>query len=132
LVRAWVNRIGGWRRRAPRISRQEALAAIPVRNGQVRWEVNGREEVVLLIPRRQDRLGRLLNRIFAAPEHRQIVLDEIGSEVWQLCDGEHTVDEIIRTLASRHRLSRREVELSLTLYLQQLARRRLIGLMVRR
>lgn len=129
-MRALVNRIG--RRRAPSLSRQEALAAIPIRNDQVRWEVNGRQEVVLLIPRRQDRLGQLLNRIFAAPEHRQIVLDEIGSEVWQLCDGEHTVDEIVRTLTSRHRLSRREVELSLTLYLQQLARRRLIGLIVRR
>jgi hypothetical protein len=38
------------------------------------------------------------------------------------------VDGIVRQLAKKYRLNRREVELSLAKYLQQLARRGLIGL----
>jgi len=38
------------------------------------------------------------------------------------------VDGIVRQLSTQYRLSRREVELSLSRYLQQLARRGLVGL----
>jgi hypothetical protein len=116
------------RRRQPRLTKGEVLAALPLRNPVVEWELNEHAEVVLKVPRRQDRVGKLLSRIFSAPEHKQIVLDEVGSDVWQLCTGENSVDAIVRTLSKKYRLNRREVELSLTKYLQQLARRGLIGL----
>jgi hypothetical protein len=115
-------------RRQPQVSKAEVLGAHPVRNALVEWELNDRGEVVLRVPRRQDRVGKILSRIFAAPDHRQIVLDELGSRVWQLCTGQNTVDGIVRQLAKQYRLSRREVELSLSRYLQQLARRGLVGL----
>jgi hypothetical protein len=115
-------------RRQPRVSKSEVLGAHPVRNALVEWELNDRDEVVLRVPRRQDRVGKILSRVFAAPDHRQIVLDELGSRVWQLCTGKNTVDGIVRQLAQQYRLSRREVELSLSRYLQQLARRGLVGL----
>ncbi|MBI3910517.1 MAG: PqqD family protein [Armatimonadetes bacterium] len=120
------------RQKRPAFSKQEVLSAVPVRNERVHWDLNDEGEVVLHIPRRQDRLGRILNRIFAAPEHRRLVLDELGSQVWQLCDGEHSVEMIIRSLARTHKLSRREVELSLSVYLKQLAQRQLVGLVLRR
>lgn len=116
------------RRRQPGVSKAEVLGAFPVRNALVAWELNDRDEVVLRVPRRQDRVGKILSRIFAAPDHRQIVLDELGSRVWQLCTGKNTVESIVRDLAKQYRLSRREVELSLSRYLQQLARRGLVGL----
>jgi hypothetical protein len=115
-------------RRRPRLTKGEVLGAHPVRNGLVDWEVNEHGEVVLRVPRRQDRLGRVLTRLFAAPEAKQLVLDEVGSEVWKLCTGQNSVDAIVRALAKKYRLNRREVELSLSKYLQQLARRGLIGL----
>lgn len=115
-------------RRRPRVSKSEVLGAHPVRNTLVAWELNDRDEVVLRVPRRQDRVGKFLSRIFSAPDHRQIVLDELGSRVWQLCTGQNSVDGIVRQLAKQYRLSRREVELSLSRYLQQLARRGLVGL----
>jgi hypothetical protein len=99
-----------------------------VRNGLVSWELNDRGEVMLQVPRREDRVGRLLSRVFAAPEHRQIVLDTVGSEVWQLCTGRNSVDALVRALSQQHKFSRREAELSLSRYLQQLARRGLVGL----
>lgn len=112
----------------PNISRQEILAAVPVRNALVEWETNDHDEVVLRVPRRQDRVGRILHRVFAAPPFKQVVLDEVGSDVWHLCTGENSVDAIVKTLAKKYKLSRREVELSLASYLRTLAQRGLIGL----
>ena len=112
----------------PKISRHEILAAVPVRNSLVEWETNDHDEVVLRVPRRVDRVGRLLHRFFVAPPFKQVVLDEVGSDVWNLCTGENSVDAIVKTLAKKYKLSRREVELSLASYLRTLAQRGLIGL----
>lgn len=116
------------RQRRPRLTKGEVLGVHPVRNALVSWDKNERGEVVLRVPRRQDRVGKLLGRLFAAPEYRQVVLDEVGSEVWQLCTGANSVEKIVRALSLKYHLSRREVELSLSRYLHQLARRGLVGL----
>ena len=136
---ALLNRVP-WvaRRRAEQFSRQNVLSARPFRNELIEWEVRepeegGREEapaVVLRVPRRQDRWGRMLNRFFEGPSHRQVILDELGTDVWQMCDGETSIEALIRALAKKHKLERREVELSLTMYLKTLARRGFIGLRV--
>src|SRR5207237_5055515 len=83
----------------PKISRQEILSAVPVRNALVEWETNDHDEVVLKVPRRQDRIGRVLHRVFVAPPFKQVVLDEVGSDVWQLCTGENSAEAIVKTLA---------------------------------
>ena len=122
----------------PKFSRADVLNARPFRNPLIEWELRKPEgeedaagpEVVLHVPRRQDRLGKLLNRFFEGPSHRDVVLDELGTDVWQLCDGEASVEAIIRALAKKHKLERREVELSLTMYLRTLAKRGFIGLHV--
>ena len=112
----------------PKITREEILAAVPVRNSLVEWETNEQEEVVLRIPQRQDQAGRLLRRFFAAPPFKQVVLDELGSDVWHLCTGENNVDAIVKEIARKYKLGRREVELSLANYLRTLAQRGYIGL----
>jgi hypothetical protein len=101
---------------------------VPVRNTLIEWEVNEHGEIVLRVPRRRDRVGRLLHRVFVAPPFKQVVLDDLGSEVWQLCTGENNVDTIVKTLSRKYKLGRREVELSLANYLRTLAQRGFIGL----
>lgn len=128
-----------WRPRThgqPGLSREEALNLVPCRNPQLRWDERGPDQntghlvpvVVLRVPRRQDGWPGLLNRFVAGPETREVILDELGTDVWQLCDGAASVEQIIRELARRHRLGRREVELSLTAYLRILAKRGYIQL----
>jgi len=116
------------KRYPPRISREEILAAVPIRNALIEWETNDHDEVVLQIPCRKDKTGRLLHRFFAAPPFKQVVLDELGSDVWNLCTGENNVDAIVKALAKKYKLGRREVELSLANYLRTLAQRGYIGL----
>ncbi len=64
---------------------------------------------------------------FRMPETRAVELDELGSFVWGMCDGENTVDKIIKSVSARYKLNRREVEMSVATYLQMLADRNFIG-----
>jgi Coenzyme PQQ synthesis protein D (PqqD) len=115
-------------RRRSQTDWREVLRALPVRNIRLDWSEDDAGMVALRIPQRQDRWVRFLNRIAAAPEHKQVVLDEIGSDVWRMCDGATPVEAIVRALMKKYKLSRREVELSLSLYLKQLAKRGYLGL----
>lgn len=129
VIAAILDRLPFLRQRRARVDRRVVLSALPVRNRLVEWSDEGEGGVILRVPRRRDGLAGLLNRVVAAPEHRQVQLDEVGSDVWRMCDGASTVETIIGELAKKYRLNRREVELSLGQYLKQLAQRRYIGLL---
>lgn len=116
------------RRRRPRLSRQQALQARPIRNPHLSTKRNERDELTLVVPRRGDWVGRLLSLVFIVPKERGIVLDAVGEDVWELCDGEHTVEELIRQVGEKYKLNPKEAEVSLTDYLRQLGKRNLIGL----
>jgi len=116
-------------RRQPRLSKHEALAARPVRNQAVEWRAEG-ERTVLVLRRREDRLGRLLSLLFVVPKERKIELDRVGSLVWRQCDGRHTVAELIAELAGKYKLNRKEAEVSLTSFLRMLGKRKLIAIAV--
>lgn len=131
MVIGWLKEQVQPRRKRP--SRAEVLGARPVRNPAVQWSREARSEerpavVLLRVPRRADRVGNLVARWFRLPDHKKIELDEIGSEVWERCDGATSVEAITRAICERYRLNRRQGETSVTAYLRMLAQRRLIGL----
>ncbi len=108
-------------------TREQLLSARPVRNDSLRWfKEDG--EVKLFVPRRKGRFGDLAGRLFRLPDEKQLVLDRVGSGVWELCDGIHNVREILLYVQQRHKLSRREAEVSVSAYLKILAERALIGI----
>ena len=79
------------------------------------------------MPRRSDKVGDLIARWFKLPDHKKIELDEIGSDVWEMCDGRATVEALSRAICASYRLNRRQGETSVTAYLRMLAQRRLVG-----
>jgi len=99
----------------------------PVRNDAVIWQENAAGEAELNIPYRKDRFARVVAFIVHLPETRRVQLDEVGTFVWKLCDGNHTVDGIVREMARHYKMNRAEVEASVGRYLQMLAERRFIG-----
>ena len=113
----------------PKIDRKQALAVVPLRNPLIEWERKGKE-VVLSIPTRDDRFARLFKRLVRnLPDKREIGLDEVGSSVWELCNGERSIDSIVGSVSKIYKLTRREAEASVTMFLQTLAKRSFIGLM---
>ena len=117
-------------RKKPVITRDQALRTRPVRNPVLKWETGEDGQIRLLIPRRDDFVGRMLCKIFRAPEHKEIILDEVGSGIWELCDGERSVEAIVSATSGKYKITRRECETSVGMYLKMLGERNLLGFQV--
>ena len=59
---------------------------------------------------------------------RRTELDRLGSEVWRFCDGKATVESIIDSFASSHRLTFHEARVAVTGYLRTLIRRGVLAI----
>lgn len=120
--------------RKNRPDRLQILSARPIRHPKIVWSreptrLEGAPELVLVqVPRRQDKWGNLIARWFKLPDHKKIELDQIGSDVWELCDGNHSIESIATRISKSYKLNKRQAETSVTAYLKMLADRRLIGL----
>lgn len=115
------------RRKQVSLTKDQVLACRPVRNPNLEWETSGNGEVVITLRRRSDTLGRVMSLLFAVPRIRRLVLEPPGTEVWALCDGHHSVEEIMEHLSKEYKLNLKEAELSLVTYLRDMAKRGLIG-----
>jgi len=122
--------------KAPSLGRSDFLRLKPVRNPMVEWKRDEEGKVRITIPLkkpssqdegRRPRRGGFFSRFFPEPKERRIQLDEIGSDVWELCDGERTVKDIVDHLCEKYKLLPREVEVPLNSYLNSLVKRGLIG-----
>ena len=120
------------RKRQPRLrrTREQVARSVPVRNKLVEWRKEESGEVSLIIPVDQKRHLRMLIRVMGLPNKRVVGLDEVGSYVWEHCDGETTFGELVQELASEFRMTPREAEASLTEFFRLLGRRGILGFIV--
>jgi len=120
-----------FRRHKP-LTREQSLASVPLRNEAVEVGRTDAGDVQLSVPRRDTWWVKALARLLYVPKRRRIALDEVGSFVWELCDGRHNVRQIIQALCQRYKLHRKEAEVSVVAYLRQLAKKGLIGIAVQK
>jgi hypothetical protein len=121
-----------FRKKTPQLDRRELLKSKPIHNERLEWEKMDDGEVMLSIPRRRSWWINLIARVFYVPTKRTVILDDIGSMVWGLCDGKNTVDVVISALRKEYKLDQKEAEVSTLTYLKQLAEKGLIGFAVTR
>lgn len=115
--------------RPPEIDRQAVMTLRPGRNSALTWEKQEGGETILTVPQNQKagRVTRFMARYIGAPSERRVELDEVGSYVWELCDGNHTIETIVQKTSKEYKMSRREAEVSVTMFLQMLHERNFIG-----
>lgn len=113
-------------KKKPELSRSTVLRARPLRNPSARWETEEGETIITIPLKPKGKGAKLLSRWFPVSEEKQIALDEIGSEVWALCDGQSTIEQIIKKIGEKYKLNRKEAEASILEYLRQLSRRKLV------
>jgi len=106
------------------------LNSRPARNEELTWEKNDDGEVQITVRRQETWKVRLISKIFYIPKKRKITLDEVGTEVWQLCNGRNTVARMIEDLSDKYQLNRKEAEVSLLAYLKTMAQKRFIGFVI--
>ena len=114
----------------PEVTRQEQLDARPLRHSSVRWEKSDNEITILISLRSSGKIGFIARLMKMREGEKEIQLDEVGSSVWEMCDGEHDLNDIINMLCRQYKLSRREADVSAREFLKSLAQRNLIGLIV--
>ena len=71
------------------------LSAKPIRNEAVEWEEE-EGKVVLIYPKNFTRFEKFLHRHVGGPTDIRRPLDEKGTLIWNMCDGEHNVHEICK------------------------------------
>jgi len=118
--------------KGPEIPRSEFLQMKPVRNPMLRWERNQHGNFSVFIPlqrpeAKKKRRRELLSKLAPPPKEKEIQLDKVGSIVWELCDGEKTVQDIVGHLHDKYKLLPTEAEVSLNAYFNDLSKRGLVG-----
>lgn len=113
------------------LPRGEMLGLKPVRVREIAWEMRPEDEAPgakLTVPRRDDRVGQILSRIFRVTATKTIELDEINAQLWARCDGQHSVDQLIRYACETYKMNRRQGEVGVITAMRMFAQRGLIGL----
>jgi hypothetical protein len=75
---------------------QRFLSVYPVRN-PVKW-IFKNERVVLVYPKNFTNFESWLHKRIGGPDMIRRPLDEVGSKVWLMCDGKHTIEVICNEL----------------------------------
>ena len=114
------------------ISREQALKSIPVRNIQISEESSTSGEVIIhYLTTMRPWISKVVRRFGGAeaqPQTKKLQLDQLGTEVWKLIDGNRSVRLIIKAFAESNQLQIREAEVAVTQFIRDLGKRGLIGL----
>jgi hypothetical protein len=120
------------RPKGPTISRAEALDRIPIKNSQISENRLETGEVIIEYPVSMRPFFAGLAKRFGGQEARtqikKLQLDELGTSVWNLMDGQRSVRQLVKMFAGTHQLEIREAEVSVTQFIRELGRRGLIGM----
>ena len=120
-------------RRRVRLTRQQSLASVPVPNTACTVTRDDSGLATITIPLRRTRAMSVIALLLWLPKgkrERVVELDTVGSYVHGLCDGRRTIQQIVDIFAGRYKLTHKEATLSITAYVEQLARRGIVALMV--
>ena len=112
------------------VSGGQLLDAVPTCNRAVRAERRGGALVLWVPIQRRWWMDGPLGWFLPFRREKGIELDILGQQVWQACDGERSVEQIIEDFAAEHQLRFHEARLSVMQFLRALMQRNLVALVV--
>jgi len=105
------------------------LLVRPVRNPEVEWEEDPRTHRITLVYPKDFSVGeRALKRVFRAVEEIRRPLDEPGSDIWRMCDGEHDIADICTEVDAKYKEAMEPVLTRVSDFIRALADRGLVRL----
>ena len=114
------------------LSRTESLACIPRKNDDINWQELDNGDILFTYAIPLSRFFTALHQKFSKNKAeiptKKLQLDQMGSFVWYLIDGNNTVKDIIRTFAKNYKVTSQEAETAVAAFLKTLGQRGFIGL----
>ena len=114
------------------LSKNQAFLFIPQKNDSVEETILESGELLLTYHAQVRPFFSKMQTFFTKrpvkPVKRKIQLDLLGKSVWDLLDGKKNVKKIIKEFAARHKVNKKEAEVSVTLFLKSLGTKGLIGM----
>jgi hypothetical protein len=103
------------------------LAIQPVRNPRVEWEEDPETGLVTVIfPKQFTRTERALKRVVKGVDEIRRPLDEVGSDIWRMCDGTHDIATICTAIDDKYKEAMEPVLKRVVGFIEQLAQRGLV------
>jgi len=100
------------------------IDAIPIRAPVEEEEENGL--ITLIYEKSFTRFERWLQSKIGGPLNIRRKLDKYGTDVWKMCDGEHTVKDIIKFMRNKYREEMEPVEKRVVTFFKILSSRNLV------
>lgn len=114
---------------SPQLEQAQLLDAVPARNAAVRVEERG-SALVLWVPIKRRWWTGLIGSLLPLRDERGIELDDLGQQVWKLCDGERSLEAVIEAFAEAHQLRFHEARISVMTFVRSLCKRNLMAIVV--
>lgn len=114
----------------PALPRRQSLAGVPIVMPHITVEESTAGHRILRFPRKPYLGGLLARFVKVEVEPGKVHLDELGTQVWDLIDGERTVERIVEHFAKQNKLHQREAEASVTAFLKMLMKRGFISVLI--
>ena len=119
------------KKKLPTINREQMLDSSVAVNPSLRVIRSEEGPLSLGIPMPPSPILRWFPKLAKASSgERKIDLDEVGTFVWDMCNCETTVRQMIERLSAEYRMNRKEAEVSLFAFLQTLAKKGIVSLIV--
>ncbi len=116
----------------PTLPPEKGMAAVPMRNQAAEIQSQNDRTILWLPARQRWWMNPPFNWLLQYRRRKGIELDNLGREVWDACDGNRSVENIVSDFANRHNLQFHEARIAVSKFLQSLMERNLIALAVDR
>ncbi len=116
------------KRQSKAINAAELLAMVPGQNQAIRVESYADGLIVWVKIQKRWWMGPPLGWFLPFRAEKGVALDVLGREVFEACDGQHSMESIIEEFAKRHRIRFHEAKHSVITFARWLMERKIIFL----
>ena len=111
-----------------KIPYKKLLQAKPKKSENVEWDGKDPETLKLYVPYKKTYIIKLLSRFMEIPDERTFRFNQMGTMVWDLCDGTNTIEEIKLAIMKRSKGDEKDIERRLIKFINKLSVNELITL----
>lgn len=105
---------------------KNVLGAYPIR-APVKWRME-QGKAVIIYSKNLSKLEKKVHSVVGGPENIRRPLDEVGTDIWLMCDGKHTIFDICKKLDGKHHERVEPVVKRVTSFLEILLKLNLVRL----